>query len=253
MLTKSAGCQSLEKACKPRIQVRLTLEAKIASDFFLISAIFAVVGVVSALRRAFARLNAAQPLRAQRDEAHTPSFPRDLRLACRENFSFRKMRAHSDLRGLRSTRLHGRGRRRFADERNALGAAQRTADAKNCPDPHRSGQFFCASSPRTGQAAPRTAQSNGLSAASSARRISRLRRGASALRARRRPPLFPRSSFREAASRRAKGFPPRDHSATAPGSSRLRSGSQSSTSLMCWSQYLHSCEPGHSWYSMPSA
>ena len=38
-----------------RMQVQLTPEAKIASDFFFIGAIFAVVGFVSALKRRRAR------------------------------------------------------------------------------------------------------------------------------------------------------------------------------------------------------
>ena len=40
MLTKSTGRHSVEKACEPGTQVQLTREAKIASDFFLIGAIF---------------------------------------------------------------------------------------------------------------------------------------------------------------------------------------------------------------------
>ena len=66
MLTKSTDWQSVEKVCKPRsklaskgaymdvsdrrMQVQLTQEARIASDFSYIRAILAVVGFVSALR-----------------------------------------------------------------------------------------------------------------------------------------------------------------------------------------------------------
>ena len=45
-----------------RMQVQLTQEAKIASDFFFIGAIFAVVGFVSALRGASALPFALYPI-----------------------------------------------------------------------------------------------------------------------------------------------------------------------------------------------
>ena len=42
-----------------RMQVQLTQEAKIASDFYFVGAIFAVVGFVSALKAASTRVGAA--------------------------------------------------------------------------------------------------------------------------------------------------------------------------------------------------
>ena len=69
MLTKSTSCQSDEKTARQgskladkgayldvsdrKLQVQLTLEAKIASDFSLVRAIFAFAGFVSALNPPF--------------------------------------------------------------------------------------------------------------------------------------------------------------------------------------------------------
>ena len=49
MLAKSTSWQSVEKACKPRMQVQLTQEAKIASDFLIYWCNFCGCGFVSAL------------------------------------------------------------------------------------------------------------------------------------------------------------------------------------------------------------
>ena len=55
-----------------RMQVQLTQEAKIASDFYLIRAIFAVVGFVSALKRLPRR---GRFRFAQKGEAPGSAFP----------------------------------------------------------------------------------------------------------------------------------------------------------------------------------